>query len=215
LPFLREHPELLAAFRRGERAALERVYRHYVNDVARLLRLGFSSGNDAAVRVPGLHDSTSLLDALQEVFARAFSERARLSYDGLRPYRPFLLRIARNLRIDELRAGGRELSLSQLDDDGEGFEDRLGEAGTDAAAAAQLSSSPQEAREWQRLRDLTEGYLQSLDPTLKRFVEVRFVEARSQAEVAEIMKITRRAVRTMEERVQQGLKRFLSARGGS
>ena len=47
------------------------------------------------------------LDLVQEVFLRAFDERARLGYDGLRPYRPYLLRIAKNLRIDTARRDGR------------------------------------------------------------------------------------------------------------
>ena len=40
---------------------------------------------------------------MQEAFRRAFEERARSAYDGLRPYRRYLLTITRNLVIDQLR----------------------------------------------------------------------------------------------------------------
>jgi len=49
-------------------------------------------------------------DVVQEVFVRALSEKARTSYDGLRPYRPYLLRIAKNLMIDRARRIGRRPS---------------------------------------------------------------------------------------------------------
>src|SRR5262245_21462914 len=107
LPIFQEHPELLPAFRRGDRSALEAVYRRYVSDVVRLLRLGVTSGG---ARARGI-DGHALLDAAQDVFVRAFGEAGRLGYDGIRPYRAYLLRIAQNLRIDQLRRAGREVLL--------------------------------------------------------------------------------------------------------
>src|SRR6478672_2492853 len=88
--------ELLSAFRAGERAALERVYLAYVDDVFRLIAVGFE-------RNP--HEQRSLV---QDVFVRAFSDRARLGFDGIRPYRPYLLTIARNVLVDRARAQSSE-----------------------------------------------------------------------------------------------------------
>ena len=104
MTIFRDDRPLLDAFRRGDRAAAERVYYHYVDDVDKLVRRGFILDAKETIRVPGIGDADAAADLVQEVFVRALSEPARLSYDGLRPYRPYLLRIAKNLLIDRLRA---------------------------------------------------------------------------------------------------------------
>jgi RNA polymerase sigma factor (sigma-70 family) len=191
---------LLDAFRGGEREALRKVYVRYVTEVANFLRRGFTLAGPPPARVPGVADDARLGDGTQEVFVRAFGERARQSYDGLRPYRPFLLRIARNLRIDEVRASGREL-LASGDDD---FEPQ--------ADPSEAPPAPEEDVHWQGLSRLAREYIEGLDAEARRYVEARFVEELSQAEVAETMGITRRRVRTLEHDVQAGLKRFLAQR---
>ncbi len=55
--------------------------------------------------------SSELEDLIQEVFVRAFSEKGRLAYDGLRDYEPYICTIARNLLIDRARKQGREVPL--------------------------------------------------------------------------------------------------------
>lgn len=96
---------LLARFRLGDRRALERVYRHYVTAVTKFLRMGFTYNNSegGAAVVPGYAARFDLENALQEVFLRAFQPGARDSYDGLRPYKSFLLGIARNVALDDMR----------------------------------------------------------------------------------------------------------------
>jgi DNA-directed RNA polymerase specialized sigma24 family protein len=101
-------PDLLYDFRAGVREALGRVYSFYFNDVFRLVSRGFTLSGPPPVTVSGLTDPSAQQDAVQDVFVRAFSESARLSYDGIRPYRPYLLRIARNYRIDQERKQRRE-----------------------------------------------------------------------------------------------------------
>jgi len=102
-----ENRELLKRFREGDRSALLAVYNHYVDDVFKLVRYGFLLGGSPPSRVSGIQELEAQSDIVQEVFTRAFSPSARLSYDGLRPYRPFLLRIAKNLRVDQVRKEGR------------------------------------------------------------------------------------------------------------
>ncbi len=87
LPIFAQDRPLLDAFRAGEQSALTRVYWHYVDTVARLVRFGFFVGDDKQ-RVPGISEAAAQTDALQEIFARAFSEKARIAYDGLQPYGP-------------------------------------------------------------------------------------------------------------------------------
>lgn len=193
---------LLDGFRRGDRDALERVYRAHVDDVARLLRYGFVSGE---ARVAGIQDLDRCLEITQEVFVRAFSQRARQGYDGLRPYRPYLLRITKNLLIDRLRVAGREVPLAQFAEDDElAPEDRLAPA---------PPPEPEAALDKGQLATATQAFLAEQDEELRRFVELRFVEERSQYEVLEVMKITRRRVRTLEKRALEGLRAYLAARG--
>jgi RNA polymerase sigma-70 factor (ECF subfamily) len=195
---LERNRPLLEAFRRGERAALTTVYTHYVDEVALLVRQGFTV-SAAQVAVPGERDPQRQRDLVQETFLRAFSERARLAYDGLSPFRPWLLRIAKNLMIDEGRRAGRMVleppSADALD------------------AAAVLDASPEEALAWKTLRAATIAWRAAIEPELQRFVQLRFEEERSQAEVAALLAVTRRRVRTLETEVRVGLRVHLRKLG--
>jgi RNA polymerase sigma-70 factor (ECF subfamily) len=193
---------LLDGFRRGERAALERVYRAHVDEVIRLFRHGFVSGE---ARVQGLADLDACLDLTQDVFIRAFSPRARAGYDGLRPYGPYLARIAKNLWIDRLRASGREVSLAAAAvDDGPAPEDHIG---------ISEAPEPEVDLDRRRLDEATRAFLATQSEELQTFVRLRFVEERSQYEVLEAMKVTRRRVRTLEKQALSGLRAFLADRG--
>lgn len=92
---------LLDAFRRGERTVLTAVFRAYVDDVARTIRAGVVVQVEGQrVRVGQQLPEHEVEGLIQETFLRAFSEKARGSYDGLRPYGGWLATIARNLVID-------------------------------------------------------------------------------------------------------------------
>lgn len=184
--------ELLLAFRAGDRAALAEVYWHYAAWAERLLRRGFRSGE---VHVPGLPD-TDVGDVVQDTFARAFSAAARNGYDGLRPYRNYLLRIARNLLIDRARIAVRV----ELDPD-------VGEEADDDEEDAEAMV------EQNRLQAATQAFVQGLDAEAREFVRLRFEEERSQDTVAEAMGVSRRRVRTLEKRVREALERHLVAAG--
>jgi RNA polymerase sigma factor (sigma-70 family) len=184
--------ELLLAFRAGDREALASVYWHYLPWVERLLRRGFGSGD---VRVPGLADP-DVSDVLQDTFARAFSAPGRNGYDGLRPYRNYLLRIARNIMIDRARIAGRV----ELDAD-------IGEEADDD------DESAEEIVEHSRLQQATQVFVRGLDPESRELVRLRFEDERSQEAVAAAMGVSRRRIRTLEKRVREGLERHLAAAG--
>jgi RNA polymerase sigma factor (sigma-70 family) len=203
VPVLLEDPALLRRFRAGDRHALEVVYRHFVRDVWALLRMGFASAAPAA-RVPGISDRAQLADAVQEVFVRAFGERGRLGYDGLRPYRPYLLRIARNVRIDQLRAAGREVLL--------GDPASAAAPSLDFDALVETNAAlPElgESHDRQELQAATRAYVATLDAEAQRYVQLRFVEELPQLEVAARMAVGRARVRTLESRVLRGLRKAL------
>ncbi len=87
---LRDDAAAREAFRRGERWAMEAVYRSYLPLVRAVVGQGF--GGFRGFASPADRD-----DAAQAIFAAAFEERARLAYDGLSPYGGFLRGIAHNV----------------------------------------------------------------------------------------------------------------------
>ncbi|MBN1605240.1 MAG: RNA polymerase sigma factor [Polyangiaceae bacterium] len=195
-------PDLLHRFREGDRAALSAVYLAYYADVHRLVRQGFVLRGSAPVHIRGLVDPDEQQDVVQEVFAKAFSPAARHSYDGWRPYRPFLLQIARNVRIDHERRRWREVPLLDATDTGQRA----------APVVAQLLTSPSELLpdallDRERTRSTAASLFAQLDPESQRFALLRFVDDLSQDEVAREMVVTRRRVRTLEGRLRRGIKR--------
>src|SRR5260370_40880082 len=127
MSLLIERRELLDRFKKGERRALEDVYRHYVSDVAAFLQRGFTFNSAGrSLRFVGYAQPFDLDNALQETFTRAFKESARLGYDGLHAYKNYLLAIARNLVLDEFRH--REVAMSP-------FIDRLNAGPAESAGA--------------------------------------------------------------------------------
>lgn len=175
---------------------LTEVFEMYADDVSKILRHGFRLDARQLV-VHGIKDVEREKELLQEVFIRAFSERARLAYNALSPYRPYLLQIARNLLIDELRKVGLpavDISPGELE------------------AAPSLDIPADEALAMTALREATTAYLQTLPLDLSHFVRLRFETGMSQAQVAEHLSVTRRQVRTWETKVQEGLRAALEAR---
>jgi RNA polymerase sigma factor (sigma-70 family) len=197
---------LLERFRRGERDALTEVYEYYVDQVATLARRGFTMESQGHVYVRGA-DPEGEHELVQETFAKAFAERARASYDGLRPYRPFLLRITKNLMIDryrqEKRLGQREGSSSA------GDIDEILEGKVELA----VREDPHEDLHWKRLSEATREFLAEQSQEVQDVVRLRFEEAGSQDAVAQALGISRRRVRTLEARIQKQLHKHLKSAG--
>lgn len=207
---LPEERALLERFRRGERAALEEVYYRHVDQVAAVARCGFTvSSGESAVFVAGAGGPDAVREVVQETFVRAFAERARLAYDGLRPYAPYLLRITRNLMIDRKRGERRELPVADPTQRGLGDLDEL------LARDGDLPDppAPEEDLHWRSLRALAEEYTAGLDEEARAFIRLRLEEELSQEQVAERLGCSRRRARTLEGRILKGLSRFLRRRG--
>jgi RNA polymerase sigma factor (sigma-70 family) len=200
MPIFDNNRELLDRFRRGERAALAAVYERYVDDVALIARRGFTIDSPGAGHVPGVNLEGEH-ELVQETFVRAFGDSARASFDGVRPYRPFLLRITRNLMIDRLRASRRPGALAGA----EPIDDLL-----DTRADLAISPAHEEDLHWRSLSEATAAFLATLDPEARQIVRLRFEAELSQDAIAEQLGCSRRRVRTVEHRVQAGLKRHLN-----
>ena len=202
---------LLDAFRRGERAALAQVFGAYVDDVATLVGRGFFL--DGAVRVPGTGSTDALHDLVQDVFVRALAEKARLAYDGLRPYRPYLLRITKNVLIDRARRARPLLSLDAAAPGG-ALRDLDQLIDSNAALPHEPCRTPEEELSWREQRAATQAYMSGLSAEAAAFVQQRFVEELPLLEVARRLGLTRRQARTLEEQVLRGLEKHLRKIGG-
>jgi RNA polymerase sigma factor (sigma-70 family) len=198
MPFFRNNPELLPAFRAGRRDVLERLYWATVHRVEAIVRHGFWVAS-SRTHVRGVA-AAEVGDVVQEVFARAFRERARNGYDGLREYTPYLSTIARNTVIDWARRRGAD--VEKLAED---IAD-LADIGPRADATADEAPLP-----WadDAVMQVVEAYIAGLPADLRQVHEQRYVLGRSQNDAAAALGTTRQRLRTAEAKLRSGLAREL------
>lgn len=194
--------ELLDGFRRGDRPALLTVYRAYVAEVSGFLRRGFSfSSGGKPCRFRGFSGGYEIEAAVQEIFRRAFEERARLSYDGVGPFRPYLLRIAQNVVINDLKSKQPIL-----------FRFRSGapvviDSGYVEAEPESRELPADEALEAREVAGLVKAFKDSLDERERGVFSARFEEGLSAEAAAKALGLTRSKVRTTEDKLRE---RFLA-----
>lgn len=193
--FFQGRRDRLDAFRRGDRQILAELFCHSVKDVSLVLRQGFQIRH---VRVRGVNDVDRERELTQEVFLRAFSEKSRLAYNGLTPYRPYLVQIARNLLIDQARAAGT--SPERVSDE-------------ELAEFPSLEPEAADVLQQNRLRAATQAFCSKLPERLQRFVRLRFEEGLSQHDAAQALGVSRRQIRTWEGDVRAQLSTALQAQG--
>jgi RNA polymerase sigma-70 factor (ECF subfamily) len=182
-------PDLLSRFRAGDRAALEEVYWAYVERVEAIARNGFAKVAGAS--------SEDVADVVQETFARAFSDEARLRFDGLRDYAPFLWSITRHALAESWRRAGRHQSVPDIE--------TLAELSQDGASEVE----PIDAA----LARAVEEYIATLSPEMSAVHRELYVLGRSQREAASATGITRQSLRTLEKRLRKGLAAALKRKG--
>jgi RNA polymerase sigma-70 factor (ECF subfamily) len=194
MPFLRSRAGLLVRFRAGEPDALAEVYWAYFDQVERLVRHGcyhVRAGRGA----PRTHE---VADIVQEVYIRAFSERVRLAYDGLRDFGPYLTSIARNVIIDWARKRDHHLSFDELDFD-------LEDEGAESSGAAPWTD--------ERRLTVVDQYLGSVSSELRALHHHRYVAKLSQEAAAAALRLSRQQLRTQEKRLRAGLLQALIRAG--
>ena len=218
MSLLIERRELLDRFKRGERQALEEVYRHYAPHVAAFLQRGFTfTSGGRPLRFSGYAQPFDLDNALQETFLRAFKESARVGYDGLHPYKSYLLAIARNLVLDEFR--NREVAMSP-------FIDRLEVSGpvevgdgNEAAPSSSLSDAPSAgvSAEQEFLRNelgrLYATFVARLDERDRTFFRHRFEEQRTQVEAGQLSELSHMQARTLEKKLRRAFLDYMQTNG--
>jgi len=199
---------LLDAFRRGDRPALEKVYLHYGKAVYALLKNGFSfSAQGRWQRFRGCASAHDAEELMQEIFRKAFEERARMAYDGLRPYGAYLSTIARNHVLDELRRARHRLEVlecqeADADDDSSPLDE-----------AADLERGPEELAMEQQLYAMVRAFREGLDPTERQVFDLRFGEEQEQEPCAEALGLSVYKVRKLERRMRKRLLGLMQKQG--
>lgn len=135
---------------------------------------------------------------VQETFVRAFGEKARNSYDGVRPYRTWLFAIARNLLIDLARARLRSPHIVALDDIDEPIEEQR--TPEEAAADAQLAA-------------LVTQFADNLGEPEKTIYRLRYEENKSAREAGQALQMTEIQVRRRDAKLRDQLLAFLRRHG--
>jgi RNA polymerase sigma-70 factor (ECF subfamily) len=195
---LSEDRAWLDAFRRGEEEALERVFRTYAPLVATILQRGTRLEGSFA---PGVAIDR-VQDLLHDVFVRALNEKTRQSYDGLRPYGPFLAQIARRTLIDHHRKHTNRERRTELSDDLEGYERAVDDWRPGAPLPDAATVSNESRKQVQR-------FLASLPEEDQQLVKLRFVDGLSQRDAADAAGTTRQRLRTWEKQIREQLRSFL------
>jgi len=186
-------PEFCERFRRGDPAALEEIYWTYVDLVEHVLVAGFWT-KGRQVMISGEADPDRRADLLQEVFVRSFSETARRNFESTLDYRAYLLGISRHVLVDHhRRCHRRNISYAP-------------ELSEEYVEVPVMSEEPWLAPD---VVEVVDGYVRSLLPPLRGLYHARYVLGRSQREAAESLGLSRQNVRTLEERLKQGLRAAL------
>jgi RNA polymerase sigma-70 factor (ECF subfamily) len=155
-------------------------------------------------RLPGRLSEWDLENLVQETFTRAYSEGARLAFDGVRPYGAYLCTIARNLLIDRARKQHREAKTILFVEDIEahgvpkGFEEK-----TDPGRR-------QEMQELKNLIDVFEGGLNSEDA---RLFDARYRRGLSLRRSAKALGVSLFKVRRLDARIRSRLLDALQSAG--
>ncbi|MDP2340762.1 MAG: RNA polymerase sigma factor [Deltaproteobacteria bacterium] len=167
--------QLLDAFKRGQSEALSTVYRMHVGEVVRALRRGTLVRLDGRLTRLGLGISEGDVEVLvQDTFLRAFSPSSRLAYDGIRPYGPYLVTIARNLLIDAARARKRHQAVILVDD-------------VDDVVDVDVDPAPDPTWSLQatQLATLVDEIVKGVSPLDQSLFRLRYCEEKSQRQVSE------------------------------
>lgn len=156
---------------------------HYAPGLARILRAGFADGSG---RFSGGGMPLELADAMQETFARVFSDQSRRAYDGLSPFGAWLTGVAHNLAVDHFRKRRTsEAVLQSL-------------ASPGGMAEASTGPAPDVAAEENEAARLLATFHASLEAGERLLFEARYEARLTQEETAASLGLTRIQVRRAE-----------------
>jgi RNA polymerase sigma-70 factor (ECF subfamily) len=177
-----EDRELAVLALAGRQAAYGALMRRHRDTVWRLARAHVGDADEA-------------LDITQESFVSAFAALAR--YDGARPFRVWIARIT----LNKCRDWGRRRAVRRLF----AFARPIDEA----LSIADSGQNPEEALESHNEIARIEAAITLLPATLKDVLLLRTIEGVSQAETAQVLGVSEKAVETRLYRARGKLSQML------
>ncbi len=181
---------------------MEIVFRHYAPQLSALVARGLST-RGGRIRPASPFEVGAVV---QEAFARAFTEKARGSYDGASDYLQYLAAIARNELLNQQR--GREDVA-----EGAALEAQLGTAANASAAVSAGPPSPDQVAEERELQGLVATFLAHRDEKDRQVYQARFEQNLTQEDAATVLGLTRIQVRRVEAKLRRDLFAHLRASG--
>lgn len=171
--------EVMAVLMRDDPQALAALVVRYQNDLYRFC-------------LHYLRDVERAKEVTQETFVRVYVARGR--FDRSRKFRPWVLCIARNLCLNELKRR-KAVPMESLEDYASSAREDTGELFRSGA------DGPDEQLMTAERRQLVAHALEGLDPDSREIVVLRFFEHMQARDIAEIVGATEGAVRTRLHRI--------------
>ena len=188
---LRDDAKCREAFRRGERWAMAAVYRNYAPLAYTIVSQGFGGFR-------GFFDPVLRDDAVQNIFAAAFEERARLAYDGIQDYARFLRGLAQNICRQMLDRGRRFARTPE----------------TEVAAVPQAEPDAELELIDAEAERVCRKFRESLTDAAEKAVLVRyFTDGEAEETLAEELSLTRYRLRKVIADVRKKMTRYLKEHG--
>lgn len=173
-----------------DQSALADLVRRYQNDILRFC-------------LHYLRDVEIAREMAQETFIRVYVARGRFDRD--RKFKPWILCIARNLCLNELK---RKKAVPM-----ESLEEYASAAREETGVLLPTSEEGPDQRLMRRERlEMLEEALASIDGEAREVVVLRFIERLPARDIAEIMGSTEGAIRTRLHRILRGLREKYESR---
>lgn len=168
----------------GDQSALAELVRRYQNDIFRFC-------------LHYVRDVERAKEMSQETFIRVYVARTR--FDASRKFRPWLLCIARNLCLNEIK---RKKAVTM-----ESLEEYASTARDESGDVFQSSSDgPDQMMMAAERRTMVAAALAKLDPESREIVKLRFYERMQARDIAEVVGSTEGAVRTRLHRILKSMR---------
>jgi RNA polymerase sigma-70 factor (ECF subfamily) len=174
----------MALLGQGRHEALAELVRRYQNDLFRFC-------------LHYVRDAERAKDMAQESFIRVYAARGR--FDPKRKFRPWVLCIARNLCLNELKRK-KAVPMESLEEYATAARNETGEV------LRSSSDGPDQLLMAAERRQLLARALERLDDESREIVTLRFFERLQARDIAEVIGSTEGAVRTRLHRILKSLR---------
>lgn len=181
----RSDEALMESLCHGDQEALSHLVRRYQNDIFRFC-------------LHYLREVERSKEIAQETFLRVYVARAR--FDGTRKFRPWVLCIARNLCLNDLKRK-KAVSMDSLETYASSAREDTGELMPTSADA------PDEIMVSSERRQMLGRLLDELDDESREIVTLRYFERMSARDIADVTGSTEGAVRTRLHRILKSMRK--------